>query len=71
MKTDEKVQMIKLLTELNGLIIEKRLVGKSDQKNIEMAKKVAKSLEENGIGKFDFSSDEKFNESLSDFLKIK
>jgi len=70
MEMKEKMELIKLLTELNGLMIVNKLDGKEDNKNYEKIKKVAKKLSEEGIGNFDFSSDEKFEESLNNFLAV-
>jgi len=70
MEMKEKMELIKLLTELNGLMIVNKLDGKEDNKNYERIKKVAKKLSEEGIGNFDFSSDEKFEESLNNFLAV-
>ena len=68
MDINEKVELIKLLSDLNGMIIVHKLEGKDTQENFERAKKVAKKLSDEGIGNFDFSSDESFKESLNDFL---
>ena len=68
MENKEKLELINMLCSLNGLIITSKLEGTDIKDNIERAKKVAAKLMEEGIGKFDFSSDEKFEISLSDFL---
>ena len=70
MEMKEKMELIKLLTELNGLTIVDKLNGKENKENHERIKKVAKKLSEEGIGDFDFSSDEKFEESLNNFLAV-
>ena len=68
MEIKEKMEIIKLLSDLNGMIIVHKLQGKDTTENFERAKKVAKKLSEEGIGNFDFSSDEAFEESLNNFL---
>lgn len=68
MENKEKIELIKLLSELNGMIIVNKLEGKDISQNFERVKKVAKKLSEEGIGEFDFTSDEKFEESLNKFL---
>ncbi len=68
MENKEKMELIKLLSELNGMIIVNKLEGKDITQNFERVKKVAKKLSEEGIGEFDFSSDENFEESLNKFL---
>ena len=71
MSTEEKMELIKLLTEMHGLVVINKLEGKNNNEMLEKCKKAAERLQSEGIGVFDFSSDEKFEESLSDFLKVK
>ena len=68
MEMEGKMDLIKLLTELNGVTIINKLEGNENTKNMCMLKKVAKKLENNGIGKFDFTSNDTFEKSVSDFL---
>lgn len=68
MELKEKIELIKLLTELNGIMIVNKLEGKDIKKNFERVKVVAKKLSEEGIGNFDFTSEEKFEKSVNDFL---
>lgn len=68
MELKEKIDLIKLLTELNGMIIVDKLEGKDVKENFERIKKVAKKLSDEGIGNFDWTSDEKFEKSVNDFL---
>ncbi len=70
METNEKMEIIKLLTEMQGLIVVNKLEMKDSSDLLNKAKIAAKKLSEEGIGNFDFSSDEKFEESLNDFLKV-
>jgi len=70
METNEKMEIIKLLTKIQGLMIIKKLENKDNAELLKKAKVAAKKLSEEGIGNFDFSSDEKFEESLNDFLKV-
>lgn len=70
METNEKMELIKLLTEISGLMTINKLEMKDSSDLLSKAKKVAQKLSEEGIGEFDFTSDEKFNESLNDFLKV-
>ena len=70
MSIDEKLDLIKLLTEMNGLMIVNKLEGKDSTELLVKIKKVAKKLSEEGLGTFDFTSDEKFLESLNNFLKV-
>lgn len=70
MEIKEKMELIKLLSELHGLIVVNKLECNNEimNENLIRAKKVAKKLFDEGIGKFDFSSDEKFEETLNDFM---
>ena len=68
MEIREKMELIKLLAELNGMIIVNKLEEKNNEENFERMKKVAKKLSEEGIGNFDFTSNEKFEVSVNDFL---
>lgn len=70
MEIKEKMECIKLLSELHGLIVINKLESKNKimKENMERAKIVAKKLSDEGVGKFDFSSDEKFEETLNDFM---
>ena len=70
MSNDEKLNLIKLLTEINGLMIVNKLEMKDNSDLLLKAKKIAEKLSEEKIGNFDFSSDDKFEESLNDFLKV-
>ena len=70
MDNDEKLNLIKLLTEINGLMIVNKLEMKDNSDLLLKAKKIAEKLSEEKIGNFDFSSDDKFEESLNDFLKV-
>jgi len=68
MNNDEKLSLIKRLTELNGLMIVNKIEMNNNSENLLQARKIAKKLSDEGIGDFDFSSDEKFEESLNTFL---
>lgn len=70
MDINEKMKLIELLSEMEGLMIVNKIERKDNRDFLSKAKKVAERLSSEGIGKFDFSSDEKFEESLSNFLKV-
>lgn len=69
MEIKEKINLIKMLSELNGIIIVNKLEGEDYSKNFQRMKEVAKTLSDEGVGEFDFSSDENFEKSLTEFLK--
>jgi hypothetical protein len=67
MSNDEKLSLIKLLTEINGLMIINKLEMKDNSTLLVKAKKVAKKLQEENIGTFNFTTDETFEKSINDF----
>ncbi len=70
MSSDEKLDLIKLLTEINGLMIVNKLEMKDNSTLLDKAKKVARALEKENIATFDFTTDETFEKSINDFLKV-
>ena len=68
MNNEEKIKFIRGLAELNGKIIALKLEDKDYSKVLEDCKKTAKVLLHNEVGNFDFSSDEAFEKSMTDFL---
>lgn len=70
MNIEEKMNLIKILTELSGQMIINKLEVRDNTEVLSKAKKVAEKLSKEGVGDFDFTSDEKFEESLNDFLKV-
>ena len=68
MNNDEKLKFIRGFSELNGKYIVLKLQGKDYSKVLEDCKKTATVLLHNGIGNFDFSNDEAFEESMADFF---
>lgn len=69
MSNEDKLKFIRGFSELNGKYIVLKLQGKDYSKVLEDCKKTATVLLHNGIGNFDFSSDEAFDKSMADFLK--
>ena len=70
MNIDEKMNLIKTLTDLSGQMIVNKLEGKENNETLSKAKEIANKLSKEGIGDFDFTSDEKFEESLNNFLEV-
>ena len=68
MSNEDKLKFIRGFSELNGKYIVLKLQGKDYSKVLEDCKKTATVLLHNGIGNFDFSNDEAFEESMADFL---
>lgn len=68
MDNKEKIKFIKGLAELNGKIMVLKLENKDYSEVLQNCKKAAKLLSLNGVGSFDFSSDEAFEASMTDFL---
>ncbi len=68
MSNEDKLKFIRGFSELNGKYIVLKLQGKDYSKVLEDCKKTATVLLHNGIGNFDFSNDEAFEESMADFF---
>lgn len=69
MDIDTKLKFIRGLSELNGKVIALKLAGEDYSEILEDCKKAAKVLMNNGVGEFDFSSNEAFEESMTNFFK--
>jgi len=70
MSADEKMQLIRELIKLNDALILDKLAGSSNQSNdtLDKIKVIAKKLSDKGIWDFNFTSDDKFIESLNNFF---
>ena len=69
MNNETKLKFIRGLSELNGKLITLKITGDDYSKVLEDCKKTALVLIDNGIGKFDFTSDEAFEESMTNFFE--
>lgn len=69
MNVETKLKFIRGLSELNGKIITLKLTGEDYSKVLEDCKKTAMVLMNNGVGEFDFTSDEAFEESMTNFFE--
>lgn len=70
MNVEEKMQLIRELIELNDTLILDKLENNNNQSTdtLDKIKVIAKRLSDEGIGEFDFTSDNKFIESLNNFF---